>query len=201
MKIERSYSDAALLAAIRNKDTLNDAIHYLYRQFSESVSSFIIHNSGNQADADDIFQETVVSFIELVQKDKFREESGIKTILVAIARNLWLNELKKRDRSGHRDKVFENSRDNTESDVSHLIGDREVKQQFRELLSRLGEPCKKILLLFYYENMAIKEMVEHLPYENEQVVRNKKHKCLQQLAGLFKDNPKLAKQMITRNNP
>ena len=201
MKIDQSYSDAALLAAIRNKDTLNDAIHYLYRQFSETVSSFIIHNSGTRADAEDIFQETVVSFIEMVQKDKFREESSIKTILVAIARNLWLNELKKRDRSGNRDKIFESMRDNEEADVGHLIADREIKQQFRELLERLGENCKKILLLFYYENLAMKEMVDHLPYDNEQVVRNKKYKCLQQLAGLLKDNPLLAKKIQTGNNP
>jgi hypothetical protein len=31
---------------------------------------------GTEQDADDIFQETVVSFIESVHKDKFRQESG-----------------------------------------------------------------------------------------------------------------------------
>ncbi|WP_431209442.1 hypothetical protein ACQ86N_25125 [Puia sp. P3] len=41
----------------------------------------------------------------------------------------------------------------------------------------------------------MKEIVEHLPYENEQVVRNKKYKCLQQLTGLLKANPALAGQL------
>jgi len=59
----------------------------------------------------------------------------------------------------------------------------------------LGEPCKKILTLFYYDNLSMKEIVEHLPYENEQVVRNKKYKCLQALTGLIKDNPAIARQI------
>jgi len=64
-----------------------------------------------------------------------------------------------------------------------------MKQQLRELLYKLDEPCRKILLLFYYENLSMKEMVDHLPYENEQVVRNKKYKCLQQLTSYVKNDP------------
>ena len=50
-------------------------------------------------------------------------------------------------------------------------------------------------MLFYYENLSMKEIVDHLPYENEQVIRNKKYKCLQQLMGFVKENPELAKQI------
>jgi RNA polymerase sigma factor (sigma-70 family) len=198
MKVDKVYSDTELLTAISNKDTLDDAIRYIYQQFADTVSSYIINNSGSQQDAEDIFQETVVAFIELVQKNKFRGESAIKTFLVAIARNCWLNELKKKERTGYREKLFESARDDQEADVSHLISDRELKQQFRKILDRLGEPCKKILLLFYYENLSMKEMVQQLPYENEQVVRNKKHKCLQQLTGLFRENPVLARQLSSK---
>jgi len=50
-------------------------------------------------------------------------------------------------------------------------------------------------MLFYYENLSMKEMADHLPYENEQVIRNKKYKCLQQLTGFIKDNPQVAQQI------
>jgi hypothetical protein len=50
-------------------------------------------------------------------------------------------------------------------------------------------------MLFYYENLSMKEIVDYLPYENEQVVRNKKYKCLQQLTGLIKNNPLIAGQI------
>lgn len=195
MKVEGKYDDAQLIAAIHDEKELDRAIMFIYRQYSETISSFIIHNSGSEQDADDIFQETVVSFIDVVKKGKFRMEASIKTFLVSIARNLWLNELKKRERAGVREKSFETSKDASEMDVSHYIGDREIKQELRELLNQLGESCRKILILFYYENLSMKEMVSHLHYENEQVVRNKKYKCLQQLTGILKENPSIARQL------
>jgi RNA polymerase sigma factor (sigma-70 family) len=188
-----TYSDTELITAIRRGDQLNSAIYFIYEQYSGTISSFILANSGTAQDAEDIFQETVVTFIDLVKKDKFRGDASVKTFLVAVARNIWLNELKKKERSGIREQVFEKSRETSEIDVSHHMADREVKQQFRAVLGKLGEPCKKILTLFYYENLSMKDMLAHLPYENEQVMRNKKYKCLQQLTGLIKQNPSIAR--------
>jgi RNA polymerase sigma factor (sigma-70 family) len=195
MKAEDKYSDAELIEAISAGKDLNEAIRFLYRQHSEAISSFIIHYGGNEQDADDIFQETVVAFIDIVRKGKYRKEATIRTFLASIARNCWFNEMKKRGRSDHRDRQFELARDKDEVDVSQHMAELEQKRQLRQLVDQLGEPCRKVLLLFYYENMSMKEIVSHLPYENEQVVRNKKYKCLQQLTGLIKANPAIARQM------
>ena len=195
MKVERKLDDTELIAAIREKKTLNQAILSIYQQYSDTVSSFIIHYGGSEQDAQDVFQETVVAFIDIVKNGKFRMEASIKTFLVSIGRNIWFNELRKKERSGQREKTYENTRNQKEMDVSEYIGDRELKQQLSELLSQLGEPCRKILLLFYYENLSMKEMLDHLPYENEQVIRNKKYKCLLQLTEIIKDHPLLAKQI------
>ena len=195
MKVAEKYTDAELIAAIGDVKELNKAILFLYQQYSGITSSFIIGYGGSRQDAEDVFQETVVSFIGIVKKGKYRMEASIKTFLVSVAKNIWLNEVKKRERSGQRDKLFESNRDQTEADVSDHISDLEKKRQLRDLVYQLGEPCRKILLLFYYENLSMKEIVDHLPYENEQVVRNKKYKCLQQLTGLIKENPSIALQL------
>jgi RNA polymerase sigma factor (sigma-70 family) len=195
MKVAQKYTDAELIAAIGEPKELNNAILFLYQQYSESTCSFIIGYGGSRQDAEDVFQETVVSFIEVVKKGKYRMEASIKTFLVSVAKNIWLNEIKKRERSGAREKLFESTRDQKEADVSHHIADLEKKRQLRDLVYKLGEPCQKILLLFYYENLSMKEIVDHLPYENEQVVRNKKYKCLQQLTGMIKENPSIAVQI------
>jgi DNA-directed RNA polymerase specialized sigma subunit len=63
------------------------------------------------------------------------------------------------------------------------------------MLDKLGESCRKILMLFYYENLPMKEIVQHLHYENEQVVRNKKYKCLKELTEMVKANPLIAGQI------
>lgn len=187
------YSDGELIAAIARGEQLNSAILFIYQRYATTISSFIIAKSGTAQDAEDIFQETVVTFIDLIKNNKYRGEASIKTFLVAIARNIWLNELKKRERSDKRAAIFEEGRPSSELDVSELIADREVKQQFHKVLTKLGEPCRKLLTLFYYEDLSMKDMLHHLPYENEQVVRNKKYKCLQQLTGLIKQNPVIAR--------
>ena len=195
MKAEVTYTDVELIAAISDGTDLNRAIQFIYRQHAEATSSFIRHYGGSEQDADDIFQEAVVAFIDVVRKGKFRMESNIRTFLASIGKHMWFNELKKRDRSDHRNRQFEMGRAQNEPDVAELINEIEQKKQLRDLVESLGESCRKILLLFYYENMTMKEIVYHLPYENEQVVRNKKYKCLQQLTGLIKDNPAVARQM------
>jgi RNA polymerase sigma factor (sigma-70 family) len=192
MNAEEFYSDEELVAAISDNKSLNGAIQFLYRNHAAKTSSFLIKYGANEQEAEDTFQETIIAFIDIVKKGTFRMEAKIGTFLVAIAKNIWFNEVKKKERSSFREKQFENNRDKAETDVSHYIIEREMKKQMRDLLYKLDETCRKLLLLFYYENLSMKEIVQHLPYENEQVVRNKKSKCLQQLTGLVKTHPLLA---------
>jgi RNA polymerase sigma factor (sigma-70 family) len=185
----RIIPDQELIEAIQNNRQTELAILTLYRQHSEYVSSFIMNYGGSRQDAEDIFQETVVAFVDIVRNGKFRGEASVKTFLSSIAKNIWFNEVKKRARADAREMMFESSRDENEMDVSHLIAERELKQHLKGLLYKLDESCRKILLLFYYDNLSMKEMLAHLPYENEQVVRNKKYKCLQHLIMLVKNDP------------
>ena len=189
------FSDSELVEAMGEKDMQEQAILQLYEDHAEITRSFIKGKGGTEQDADDIFQETVVSFIDTVQKGKFRQESGIRTFLISISKNLWYNEIRRRQRAGNREKMFESDREQEETGISEFIQDRELKQQLNQLLKDLGESCRKILELFYYENLSMKEIVSHLHYENEQVVRNKKYKCLQQLTDKLKENPLAVKQI------
>jgi RNA polymerase sigma factor (sigma-70 family) len=189
------FSDSDLIEAIREKDLLEQAIIQLYQDHSEITRSFIMGKGGTEQDADDIFQETIVSFIDSVQKGKFRQESGIRTFLISISKNIWYNEIRRRQRADNREKIFEMDRHQEEGPVTEMINEREMKQQLNKMLQELGESCRKILELFYYENLSMKEIVSQMHYENEQVVRNKKYKCLQQLTEKMKQNPLAAKQI------
>jgi RNA polymerase sigma factor (sigma-70 family) len=195
MNKKAGFSDSELVEAIREKEMLEPAILQLYKDHAEITRSFIMGKGGTEQDADDIFQETVVSFIDSVQKSKFRQESGIRTFLISISKNLWYNEIRRRQRAGNRERLFETERDQEDSGVNEIIQDRELKKQLNLLLQELGDSCRKILELFYYENLSMKEIVSHLHYENEQVVRNKKYKCLQQLTDKMKLNTLVARQI------
>ncbi len=189
MKGDEISNDQRILAGIFSND-LNAIIHQLYKQYSGMVIAYIITNQGSQQDGEDVFQEALIAFINLVKSGKFRGEASLQTTFVSIARNIWLNEQKKRKSLDTRGKLFENARQQ-EADPASLLLQREVSEQFLTLMSRLGDSCKSLLTMVYYENLSNKEILERTHYESEQVIRNKKYKCMKELTDLIKDNPTL----------
>jgi RNA polymerase sigma factor (sigma-70 family) len=197
MEVVKKYTDDELIAAIQLPLGIDEAIKYMYREYYEGSKIYICQNSGNEEDAQDIFQEVLVAFIRLVQNNKFRGESSVKTFLYAMNRNIWLNELKKRSRAERRDTVFESEKEKEIADVSYFIAQSEMQKKLLDIMDMLGETCKKILLAFYYENLSMKEILTTLDYESEQAVRNKKCKCLKKLEELITSNPSMAQILKT----
>ncbi len=191
MEVIRNFPDSELVANLRSGQMIDETVKAIYRSHFDSLSWFVVNNSGSRQDAEDIFQEVVVSFIDLVQKDKFRGESTVKTLLFSLNRYTWLNELKRRGRALVREEKYERGQEQVELDSSYLIAEREGKAEVTKLVGELGETCRKILLLFYYENLSMREILDATDYESEQVVRNKKYKCLKQLEQMVNANPVL----------
>jgi DNA-directed RNA polymerase specialized sigma24 family protein len=111
-----------------------------------------------------------------------------------VNRNIWFNELKKRGRQLKRNEKFTVSLPDKESGIDRIISGREARQQIFGIIESLGEVCRKILLAFYYENLSITEILSRLDYQNEQVVRNKKAKCMKSLEEKFNADPALAQK-------
>ncbi len=195
MKPAYKFSDQEILHNINLNKDLDESIGFLYESHYKKLSIFITQNSGTAEDAEDIFQEVVVTFIELVQEKKFRGDSSIGTFLMALNKNMWYNELKRRGRSKIRVEKFESEKITVEEDLSNILVNRELKLQVMDLVSTLGETCKKILVAFYYDNLSMSEILTFLKYENEQVVRNKKYKCLKQLSQTLVSKPALSNNL------
>ena len=195
MDSRKHLSDKRLIELLSSDTKPDEAIRFLYRTQYSITAAYIKQNSGTDEDAEDIFQEVVMVFIEVLKKNKFRAESSISTFLYSLTRNIWLNELKKRGRAKLRDAVFEKGKETPEWDVGYSMINRELKSQLMQLVDKLGETCKKILIAFYFENQAMRDILQTLDYENEQVVRNKKYKCLKQLEQMMTSQPTLANNL------
>ena len=194
MAVVPEYSDDELLRLLGSGKAIDYPVKHLYEKYFYVLSSYIEQNQGSREDAEDIFQEVVLTFIDLVRKNKFRGESSVKTFLFAINRNIWLNELKKRGRQLKRNEKFSVEQPDAEPGVEKMISNREARKQVFNIIESLGEVCKKILLAFYYENLPISEILTRLDYQNEQVVRNKKAKCMKSLEEKFSADPALAQK-------
>ena len=189
MRIGQRYSDEEIVSLIRSGKDLEMPVRHLYTEHYDNLTNFIRKNKGSQSDAEDMFQETILVFVDLVQQGKFRGDSSIKTFLYAIARNLWLNELKRRNRMFVQDAESHDYSPPDTEDLQQTLIRHESKQKVLQLIEQLGETCKKILLMYYYENLSMKEIYEQMHYESEQVVRNQKYKCMKRLIGWIESNP------------
>lgn len=197
MSQHTELTDIEVLRYLTEKDQMQTGIQYLYDKHFETLSRYVLYNNGSWEDAQDLFQETLIAFIALVQQQKFRGEASIKTFLYTMNKNIWLNELKKRGRSSLRAVKYEQLQDRVEEQINTVIEKREAGQLLLQKIEALGETCKKILVLFYYEKRSMKEILALLDYENEQVVRNKKYKCLKELAQALDASKDLSQKLKT----
>src|SRR5687768_5919068 len=150
--IPGSITDAELIKRLTQTDQDNHAVLYLYQTYFGPCLHYVITNNGSHEDAEDIFQEVVVAFLYLVRQNRFRGDSSIKTFLYALNKKLWINELKRRGRAVKREEKYELLADRNLQKADVMIEQREAHQRLMEIIDELGEKCKQILLLYYYEN-------------------------------------------------
>ena len=189
-----AFSDKELIETLKKEHVSDLSIKYLYKNYYYGLSNYIKLNQGSEQDAEDIFQEVIVSFIEIVKADKFRGESSVKTFLYSLSRYAWLNELKKRNKVLQREEKYEGGKDQEAKDVSHFLVEREAKGLVMAMIEKLGDVCKQILVAYYYNDLSMKEILPLVEFQNEQVLRNKKYKCLKNLEQMLTENPGLAQR-------
>ena len=54
-------------------------------------------------------------------------------------------------------------------------------------LEKLGDPCKRLLLLYYKEGLSMQQIADQLGYKNSDTAKNQKCKCIVRLRNLFKE--------------
>ena len=67
----------------------NFAFGKLYQDNFGKISNFVQKNSGNQADAEDLFQNAMMVLVEKLRQDNFQLAASINTYVYAICKNLW----------------------------------------------------------------------------------------------------------------
>jgi len=139
-----------------------ETIAELFDQHAGAVYSYLLRLSGDRACADELTNETFLR--AMLALDGFRGDSSIKTWLLRIARNLYLNWAKKEKRQTSLDALVEQG---FSFSVPHpgpeaAAIDREREKDIQIALLSLSEAERSALLLASQEKMSHREISQIL---------------------------------------
>ena len=139
----------------------------------------------NNDDLIDIYQDAIIALIENAKKGKIDDlKSSVTTYLYGIGKFMIFQKLKKESKTVSIDdfEKIEMVYDDYSEDEINL----QVKM-LQKGLNKLGDQCKKVLELFYYEEKKLDEIQSILGYTNKDVLKSQKSRCLKQLKELIKN--------------
>jgi RNA polymerase sigma factor (sigma-70 family) len=165
------------------------AIECLYKSEFGKITSLVKRGGGNEEDAKDIFQETVIIFYRQLKLGKYNEAHEIGGYIYTIARNLWINHARKQKLHSSLENMTEKISDEEDLNYESLSEEREKTVKY--LFSHLGDMCRQLLTLYYYHKLSLSEIASRLGYKSEVVVKSKKYKCKQFLVEKVKTRANL----------
>ncbi|MCB2378482.1 sigma-70 family RNA polymerase sigma factor [Hymenobacter sp. BT635] len=149
----------------------------IYQRTFPMVRRHVQQHGGTPPDAKDVFQDALVVFYEKATTEGFVLSASVSTYLVGICRNLWRQELSRRQRlplTGITDahaQVPGETEPAEERDTLPLL----------DYVEQLGERCKSILLAFYYFQQPLEQIAAANQYQSVRSATVQKFKCLERL--------------------
>ncbi|MGW8121659.1 RNA polymerase sigma factor [Roseivirga echinicomitans] len=177
-------SESSLIVRLKRGD--QQALEQIYSDYRQSFIVFITntHNCSEEQ-AIDIYQYAILSFYENVVDGSFEEMNiaGIKTYLYSIGKNKLLGDLRKNTRITFQGEFKEG--DLILEDDEFEIEKIEKYDKVREVINAMGDPCKRILELYYFNKLPNEEIAEIMGYNTAKTVKNLKYKCIQRIKKLI----------------
>ncbi len=183
---EVTYSeDQQLLEKI--KEGNDKGILELYRLYRNNFIHWAQQNYKiDEETAADVFQDTMVALHNDVAKSKlFELGSSLETHLYDIGKNIISKKFNKTE-------VITDSGEGQIADalLNEIVANialNERQQLVSALLNTIGEPCRTILRLFYFKGFSMEAIARQLEYNNENVAKTQKLRCITTLKKMLRD--------------
>jgi RNA polymerase sigma factor (sigma-70 family) len=182
MLIADIFRDKQIIERIKTND--RTVLGEIYMRYQKMIFHYIRQNGGSELDADDILQETIIVLWQKVNSEQFQLSSKLSTYLLAIARNKWMAEMRKHRKTVSGDISLQVS-DNNPTSLETLISAEKI-ELVRRTLEMIPEICKKLLLLYYFEEKSMEEIAGILQFANTDVAKSKKYQCKKSLEEILR---------------
>ncbi len=170
-----------LIELLKNSD--EKAIRVFYDDNKNGFILFFNRYHLNKDDVLDIYQDAIVALIENAKKGKIDDlKCSLSTYLFGIGKFMIYRKMKNESKNCTID--LENIEIEYEDYNEDAINIQTILLQ--KGFEKLGEQCRKVLKLFYYEEKKLDEILITLGYTNKDVLKSQKSRCLKQLKDLIK---------------
>ena len=164
-------------------------IEYLYEAVGPKIKQYIMSVGGSSDEADDIFQEGIISAFVNIRSGKYQQSQNAKfsTYLTQICKYKWYDVIKSAHKSKRGGEMMDipddqNIQESIELDEKYSI--------LHALIDDLGDQCKEILQRFYWQKESIEEISKALKMVAASV-KNGKYRCMQKLKQMALENEHL----------
>lgn len=148
--------EKALVKASQNGD--KQAFEELIRMFYQYVYSFLLKTTNDEMLSQDLTQETFLKMIRSIEKYDIRKNSGFGTWLITIARNCYIDTLRK-NRALFCD-IDEIQLDD-ENDMQDQVINKIRAEKALTVIDTLPEEQGLAMRLKYQQNMSLSEISEY----------------------------------------
>ena len=134
-------------------------------------------------DGKDMYQLAILIFYDNIKRGKLEHlVSSVKTYLFGIGKNLAKDNMRKEKKFipiNQEKWIKEYLIDEPDQPI-----DDKIFALAKIALQKLGQPCQRLIELFYYENKNMQEITEAMQYKNPETAKNQKCKCMARLRKL-----------------
>ena len=157
----------------------NKVFSKIYSDYFPAVQKFVLINSGNNSDAQDLFQETSIILLKKLEEDNFILTAKLKTYLMAIAKNLWLKKIRdQKEFSGaperYLNEIYEDLDLYIEKEKSNL-------EKLFYLMGKVSKHFNRLINDIFFKAIPIEEIQQNYGYTSKHNAQNQKHKCIKQI--------------------
>jgi len=180
-------NDEQLIQQLKERN--RNALNKVYLDYKQEFYTFLSRYSATANNLEDIFQDALIVVYENAQAGKLDSlKSSLKTYLFSVGKFM----LFKHFRDGTKEipteetYLFDSYEQAVINDVYKDNGLNKQQQSLLENFKKLGEKCRKILELFYLEGLKLDEITRIQGYDNKDVAKSQKSRCLKSLRQLVK---------------
>ena len=173
--------DQVLLEGLKTGE--RKILHQIYKEYAPKVSTWIVRHGGQQEEAKDIFQESLVAIYDKVSSQGFELPCSFGAYFMGIIRYKWLDKKNKNKRDQEvRNENLQRYTDENDPNIEDLLIKTEQAhrqaQRLENSFQQLSDLCQQLLTLIK-GGQSTEEIIQTLSFSTANALYRRKNACLE----------------------